>query len=529
MKRLLTALLLFVLTVSATVAYCQEPAAPAGTTAIEDPVQITSGPITGEVKDGVRCYKGVPYAAPPVGELRWKPPQLHKSWKEPRTCTEFGPSCPQHKDEVTRGLGKMDEDCLYLNVWTPAKTGQEALPVMVWIHGGGFVIGSGSLAPYHGENLAGRGVVVVTINYRLGVFGFFAHPGLSAESPDKVSGNYGLLDQIFALRWVKENIKKFGGDPGNVTIFGESAGAVSVCALIASPLARGLFHRGIVQSGSAPPDMPYLRKDAGRLMSWESKGVRFAKKMGVDKAEGVIAELRKKSWQEILDADTTRITLPGSTPMLCIDGHVLPDAPLNIIKSGKGAKVPLVIGTNKDEGTLFTIRVKVNTVRRLRAFWRMLFRDKTQEALKLYNVTDDASAAKAFSNWLGDAFVVAVRRTARAHAASGNKTYLYHFTREPRWAKLIGLGSFHGCEIQYVFGTQPRLGRFRKADREISGNMMGYWARFAKSGDPNGESCVKWPAYTAEKDEHLIIDTEIKAGKDLRKKYCDFLDSVRKP
>jgi para-nitrobenzyl esterase len=424
----------------------------------------------------------------------------------------------------------MDEDCLYLNIWTPAKTQEDKLPVMFWIHGGGFLIGSGSLPPYEGQNLAKQGgVVVVTINYRLGKYGFIAHPELTKESPKKASGNYGLMDQVFALEWVKDNIAKFGGDPGCVTIFGESAGAVSVCALLASPLAKGLFHRAIAESGGASNRLPLLSKDQENLPSAESKGIEFARKLGVKKTEGAIAELRKKSWKEILEADTDRITLPGSTIPLCVDGHVLPGIPLELIKSGKGAKVPFITGTNKDEGTIFTARVKIDTLFKLRAGLWLLLGDRMNEALKLYGAKDDATAKKAFGEILGDGFVGSARRTIRAHAGAGRKAYLYHFTRSLPWADRMGIGSFHGFEIVYVFGNMPIATGFRAADKELSKKMMGYWTRFAKTGDPNAEGETKWPLYTQKEDRHLVFDTTIKVDKNLRKKYCDFFDSIQKP
>ncbi len=338
------------------------------------------------------------------------------------------------------------------------------------------------------------------------------------------------MDQVFALKWVRDNLAKFGGDPGNVTIFGESAGAVSVCLLIACPLARGLFHRGIAQSGGASPSLAYLKKDSEHSKSAEAKGVEYAKSLGATKLNDAIVQLRRKSWQEILEADKSRITLPGSAVPVCIDRHVLPDSPLDIIKSGRGAKAPLLTGTNKDEGTIFTIRVKINTLPKLRVFLNLFLKDrkKVEEALKLYGVKDNASAKKAFSDMLGDGFVVSARRTARAHAGAGRKTYLYHFTRTLPWAERLGFGCFHGFEITYVFGTHPVLRGYKDADRKISKDIMGYWTRFAKTGDPNGADMPRWPLYKAKEDKHLVIDTEIKVGKNLRKKYCDFFDSLRK-
>jgi para-nitrobenzyl esterase len=245
----------------------------------------STGPITGEERDGVRSFKGIPFAALPVGELRWKPPQQTPPWTEPRACVEFGPACPQQGKDLYGPVGEMNEDCLYLNVWTPAtEDGVGRRPVMFWIHGGGFLFGSGGKPVYDGAELAKRGgVVVVTCNYRLGPFGFLAHPALTAESPQHTSGNYGLLDQIAALQWVQQNIGAFGGDPGCVTIFGQSAGGVSVCALMASPLAKGMFHRAIVHSGSAPGNL----HDRAAM---ESLGVEFAKRLGTDDLKAMRAK-----------------------------------------------------------------------------------------------------------------------------------------------------------------------------------------------------------------------------------------------
>lgn len=250
-KRFLSyACVLFLLALMFTVAACGGEQA-ARTATMREPL-LDSGPINGVQEGGVWVYKGIPYAAPPVGELRWKEPQPAEPWKEVRPCTEFGPACPQPSSDDQGGfmaVGETSEDCLYLNVWSPAETPGERLPVMVWIHGGAFRTGAGSQAVYDGVNLAEKDVVVVTINYRLGPLGFFAHPLLTEESPNGSSGNYGLLDQVAALEWVERNIASFGGDPDNVTVFGESAGAMSICDLMASPLAEGLFDRAIVQSG----------------------------------------------------------------------------------------------------------------------------------------------------------------------------------------------------------------------------------------------------------------------------------------
>lgn len=499
---------------------------------IGDRIETSSGPIIGKDENGVRVFKGIPFAAPPVGALRWKAPREPVKWSKPRECFEFGPACPQKQQAVLRlKIGPMDEDCLYLNVWTPAKNENDSLPVMVWIHGGGFIMGAGSQKHTDGCNLAKSGVVLVTINYRLGKFGFFAHPALSAESPTGTSGNYGLLDQIFALKWVQKNIRNFGGNPDNVTIFGESAGGVSVCALMASPLADGLFHRAIVESAYAPDRLPHLKKDQGRLKSAQSQGMAFAKKLGGTGKSGKedIELLRKKSWKEILDADNLKITMPGSTmgSCLCVDGYVLKDAPGKIFDKGKQAQVPLIIGVNKDEGTLFCMPYKNISFKKLDSLVSLVFPEMKDKIFKLYKITDKKSAWKGFSVFLGDFFVAGCRSTANAHRKAGNPVYRYVFKRELPWAVRMGLGSFHGFEVSYVFGTTPGLLRgYRRVDKDISHKMMAYWACFAENGDPNGKNAFPWPLYTKENGTSIVFDSTLSSCNFYRKKYCDFIDDL---
>jgi para-nitrobenzyl esterase len=287
----LTAIILFLITL------------PIGVIAGEkkpDVVQLDSGPISGKVEDGVHVFLGIPYAAPPIGELRWKPPQEIASWTQVRNSTDFGPSCPQPKQQDT---GKFSEDCLYLNVWTTAEKPEKRLPVMVWIHGGAFNFGSASQPEYNGKNLAKKGVVVVTINYRLGPLGFLVHPLLSKESAHGTSGNYGLLDQIAALKWVQKNIAAFGGNPDRVTIFGQSAGSRSVSLLMMSPLSAGLFHRAIAESGGPIIGSEYLNPVFnGNMANVSRMGQKLASKLGCDKAEDVLAAMRAKSTQELVEA-----------------------------------------------------------------------------------------------------------------------------------------------------------------------------------------------------------------------------------
>jgi para-nitrobenzyl esterase len=495
----------------------------------QEPVQLTSGPITGANEEGVRAYRGIPYAAPPVGELRWRPPQAVAPWTEPRAMTAFGPACPQRVSELNRGLKTTDEDCLYLNVWTPAASAAEGLPVMVWIHGGGFVQGSASLEAYSGGHLAQRGVVVVTINYRLGPLGFLALPALTAESEHGASGNYGLMDQIFALQWVRDNIRAFGGDPGRVTIFGESAGAVSVYALMASPLARGLFVGAIAESGSPPAGLRSLREGTRLRPSAEEAGLKFAAKLGVEDGPDMLAALRAKSSAEILAQTGESGPTPGASmaETLSLDGWVLPEEPAAVFAEHRQAPVPLIAGSNQDEGTLWARNFRNMTVRKYELMLRGVFRNQAQEALALYPAADDAQAAQAIVTLMGDGFHQGARRAVRGSAPVQPQAYLYYFTQTTDRLRQMGLGCCHGSEIPYVFGNlAPAMG-YADADQELSTQIMGYWTRFAATGDPNGEGAVPWPAYTEAGDAHLVLGVPIAAGENLRKDALDFLESAR--
>ena len=323
-----------------------------------DTVRVEGGLISGSVDDGVRSYKGIPFAAPPVGELRWKAPQPVAAWEGVRECNDFGPDCPQapypQSSLYYSAPRKQSEDCLYLNVWTAAKAAEKR-PVMVWIHGGALTRGSGATRAYDGTALAKKGVVLVTINYRLGPLGYLAHPELTAESPNRSSGNYGALDQIAALKWVQKNIAAFGGDPGRVTIFGESAGSWSVNALVASPLARGLFHRAIGQSGGSFGPMTYLKEDREGRPSAEKIGEAFAKAAGADSIKALRAQPAEKI-VEVFNSDPEGRkfrTQPN------VDGWALPDEIRNIFAQGKQNEVPVIVGSNANEMTTLTVPAMV--------------------------------------------------------------------------------------------------------------------------------------------------------------------------
>lgn len=508
-----------------------QPSCPAG----EHIALTEQGCVRGESLGAVKVFRGIPYAAPPVGELRWRAPQAHPVWEGVRDATQFGKSCPQLPGTIFRYQLEMDEDCLYLNIWTPQSHSAAKLPVMFWIHGGGLVQGSSSQKvnerlSYDGRFLAEKfHVVVVTINYRLAQLGLLAHPALSAEDTEhSVSGNYGLLDQIFALRWVQKNIQSFGGDPANVTIFGESGGGKSVCALLASPLAAGLFHRAIIQSGGCPSNLRKLRDSSGRE-SAESQGERFVHALGCAETSEVLACLRSKTVQEILN------TLPGEASILStaekwdftVDGYALLDSPGRALKSGNFHIVPLMAGTTGNEASLFTGKLNITTPAQYEAFVRAFFRENADQALALYPVSAYPSPKAALDALISDiSFVCPTRQFVRDVSKQQPKTFLYHFTYVTRVGAQLGLGAFHGSEIAFVFGNSANP---TSQERALSGAMMAYWTNFAKSGDPNDGTLPIWPAYTLNEDPHLQLDVPITAGRELRKPYCDFFDQLQTP
>lgn len=526
-----------VLTASILVAGAAAGCGPAGV----EKVELDSGPVKG-IKEQVQgkdiwVFKGIPYAAPPVGELRWKPPQPVTPWKEARVCDSFGPSCPQPLQQGTFYLdvGPMAEDCLYLNVWTPAESSEDRLPVMVWIHGGSFETGSGSMQVYNGGNLATKGVVVVTINYRVGPLGFLAHPALSAESPQGVSGNYGLLDQIAALQWVQRNIASFGGDPRRVTVFGESAGAISILDLLVSPLAQGLFSRAIAESAILL-DAGFGPSTTGTLAEAETAGEEFAALLGVSSSgdaagADVAAQMRAKTPDELLAtaaklAEQSDLFDKGLTWKPVADGYVLPDLPTKLWAAGEQQSMPLLIGTTADEGNLFTAGVNMSREEfqdRISA----IFGEYAEEALALYPVGESANAASSLSRMLTEVGFASTARFAAQMMSATAPTYLYQFTRVPFGNPL---GAFHSVEIPYVFGNLDMfsvMGQIDQADRNLSAAVMEYWTRFAASGDPNGQGVPTWPRYDPGSDQHLELNDPIATGAGLYKAACDLADRMR--
>lgn len=487
-------------------------------------IRLDCGPI---LKNDDGIYRGIPYAAPPVKDLRWRPPQPALPWTRPRSCESFGPVCPQMNCQE-----EMHEDCLYLNIWTPDQSPGAKLPVMVWIHGGAFITGSGSDEIYDGAALAQQGVVVVTFNYRLGVLGFLAHPALSAESPDNISGNYGLLDQVAALQWVQRHIGKFGGNPDKVTIFGQSAGAESVCLLLVNPLAQGLFHAAIAESPVMVGSLRPLRQEQLGVVPAETVGTRLAQELGIDPTTDILTALRQTSWQKI-DAAAAKLQMELGTEILksvcmpTVDGHIIPDHPVILCSQGRRHQVPLITGVAANEGTLFLPQMLSSQTgpEEYRLYLQTAFGQDAQKVWELLPVKSQAEvwhrldqlfSAKWFGAW---AYFLA------STAQNPQQTWFYRFTRQiPPWAAEVlaeesgqsqipyeKLGACHSAELFYVFGfTKLLLGFFFK-DWDLSGQIMAYWTNFAKTDNPNNEGLPEWPSFGAPAEHpYLEIGQEIK-------------------
>jgi para-nitrobenzyl esterase len=489
MPRLTTALVAFVLVAALTI----DAAGPAAVT-------IAGGRVTGVAgrNRAVRVFKGIPYAAPPVGPRRWKAPEAPAAWRGVRAADRFAPACMQNVagarlpwTEEFMHQGAVDEDCLYLNVWTAATRGARK-PVFVYLYGGGFGEGSGSVALYDGEALATKGLVVVTANYRVGVLGFLAHPELAAESPRAASGNYGLLDQVAALRWVQENIAAFGGDPGNVTIAGQSAGAMSVYLLTASPRTRGLFHRAIVQSGPgalASFGVASARSLAQARTPAAQAGVAFATARGA----GSLAALRARPARELI------APVAGATPVRfgpVIDGWLLTDDVETVYAKGWQQDVPLLTGMNADEGSAFAGYGTV-TAAAYREQARTRYADRAEQFLALYPASSDAEAGRAQVRSAREGALVSLQQLAARRAATAKTpAFLYYFDRAIPWPEHPEYGAFHSGELPYVFDNLSLMKRpWTAVDRAVADRLSSYWVRFATNGDPNGAGLPRWPAF----------------------------------
>ncbi|HLI83456.1 MAG TPA: carboxylesterase family protein [Bryobacteraceae bacterium] len=482
-------------------------AALAATTGDVPIVHLDSGIISGTTgsKPEVRAYLGIPYAAPPVATLRWRAPQPVAHWDGVRPADKFSPVCMQNSNAQ-----KTSEDCLYLNVWTTAKSAGERRPVMVWIYGGGFTGGSGSLPDYNGDALSQKGVVVVTFNYRLGPFGFLAHPELTKESDRRASGNYGLMDQVAALQWVQRNIAAFGGDPKKVTIFGESAGSVSVADLLTSPLTKGLFVRAIGESGAW---MGLGISTARTLSEAEQDGVKLAEAVGAKS----LAEMRLVPADAILKA--------GRGSGAIVDGWLLPEAPDKVYSEGKQHAVSVLVGSNQDEGTFF---LRPTTAEQFTAQSRERYKSFADQFLKLYPAASDEQANASALMAFRDEAAWHMRRWAQDQTKAGKKSYLYYFTHEPPASPNAKgprrRGATHVAEVPYVFQT-PGQRPWTDVDRQLSDTMSSYWVNFASTGDPNGRNLPHWPAFDPKKNpDPMVLGDKIGPGPGPDPAHLDFFE-----
>jgi para-nitrobenzyl esterase len=490
----------------------QAPTTVAGSAPI---VSISTGQLRGSLSpDGVAAFKNIPFAQPPVGDLRWRAPLPAKTWAGVRDATAFGPMCHQNDNKQL----PHSEDCLQLNVWTPSSpSSASSLPVMVWVHGGGNVAGSGVEALFNGEALARRGVVVVNINYRLGVLGFFAHPELTKESPHRAAGNYGLADQILALRWVRENIASFGGNPENVTIFGESAGANDVNALIASPLTKGLFARVIAQSGPIGTQLS--------LADSEKRGVDLAARLGIT-GQRAVAALRALSDTDLMEK------APQGGIGINVDGWILPEQASKIYAEGRQQKVALLIGNNSQEmqprGTPEDVRQMISE----------RYGPLAERALAAYGVSgavdpqpDPENGTVLLQFTTDNSFRCGSVQELIWHTAAGNTGYQYQFSRTVHGKE--ALGAPHASEIPFIFGTLPvwqRMRNYDESDRQYASLMQEYWTNFAKTGDPNGGHLVKWPRFDSRRRAYIAFtDAGPVVREGLRRDVCDlFMENQKR-
>jgi para-nitrobenzyl esterase len=532
-------LFLFPTLLLATAALAQAPADLA-----HDRARTANGALQGAtLPSGIHSFKGVPFAAPPVGDRRWKAPQPTASWTNVRPATQFGPRAmqlPLFGDMNFRSNG-VSEDCLYLNVWTGAKTAQEKRPVLVYFYGGGFVAGDGSEPRYDGEAMAKRGIVSVTVNYRLGVFGFMAHPELTKESPNHASGNYGLLDQQAALAWVKKNIAAFGGDPAHVTIAGESAGSWSVSAQMASPLSKNLMVGAIAESGSVLGLQPLPPLTQG-----EQTGMAFATSVGATS----LAALRAMPAQQLLEASGKQ----GAPRFAAIvDGYFLPQTPTAIFAAGQQAKVPLLVGWNSQEmAPQMVLGQSPPTLENYRAAVQKLYGDRAADALRAYPAATDADVEQAATDLAGDRFIAySTWKLADAQLQTGGKPVYRYLYARPRPAMTpemgnatAGLaggvikgtgsgtpappakGAVHSAEIEYALGNLPtnKVYAWAPEDFKLSETMQSYFANFIKTGNPNSTGLPTWPAASQNGGQYLRLDVTTKAEPDQMRPRYQFLE-----
>ena len=505
-------------------------AAPAAGQSAGAVVTVEGGQLAGApspLGEEVTVFRGVPFAAPPVGDLRWRPPQPAAAWDGVRDATEAAPACIQSpipaevQTFYNAGVDRMDEDCLYLNVWTAAEPDDRA-PVMVWIHGGGLAIGNSADITYDGTRLAQRGVVLVTINYRLAALGYLAHPLLSAESEHGASGNYGTLDQVAALGWIQRNIAAFGGDPSRVLIFGESAGSWSVNHMMATPLARGLFHAAIGESGGGFGSMGRAQSKA----DIEGAGERFVEALLGDGVTPSLAAMRAAGADEIL-AVAPELVLSAAT----VDGWVFPDTVHNIFAAGEQHDVPVIVGSNADEMSILGGAAGAETLEQYRESIRSEYGEHADALFETFPAATDEEAQQArMASGTDATFGWEMRTWARMMETVSSPAYLYFFSRIPPAPDAELYGAYHTAEIPYVFDNfgvspHPYANRdYTDTDRRLSDILASYWVNMAATGNPNSEGLPEWPAYDPEADAALHIGDTISVEQGIRKERLDFFD-----
>ena len=507
-------------------------------------VKTAEGILEGKDLSGITIFKGVPFAAPPVGNLRWKAPQPVQKWEGVRKATEYGPNPMQEAlfGDMNFGTKVNSEDCLYLNIWTPAKTMKEHLPVLIYFNGGGLMAGSGSEPRYAGDAMARKGIISITANYREGIFGFFAHPQLSKETSYKGSGNYGFMDQVAAIQWVKDNIEAFGGDPNRITIVGESAGSMSVSALMASPLCQGLFAQAMGSSGSVMGFNKVLT-----LKEAEQKGVELAKQIGKKN----IKDLRALPAEELM-----KLAAVKAIPTYNIDGYFLTEQPTETYAKGNQTKVPLLVGGNNQEMSPWALLAgKQPTVENLKAGAKAMFGDNVDEAFRLYGINSDKDVLEQPGiNLASDLFLdYSTWKWGNMHKlTSGQPVYRYRYCH-PRPAmaikgKVAGLaggvvdakegqpqmpqdkGAVHSADIEYAMGTLPtnRVYDWQPEDYMVSDIFSQYYVNFVKTGNPNGLGLVEWPTTNGKAVAPVLqidVNTTVKADEQMEKRY-DFIDKI---
>ena len=497
------------------------------------PVRIDTGALQGSEEDGIRVFRGIPYAAPPVGDLRWRPPQQPSAWRGVRRATEYGHDCmqlPVSNEAAPPGRTTPSEDCLVLNVWTPAKASGARLPVMVWIHGGGFLNGGSSPAIYDGVHFARNGIVMVTFNYRLGRFGFFAHPALTRENPRGPLGNYAYMDMIAAFRWVHRNIAAFGGDPDNVTAFGESAGGSAIHMLLSSPAAKGLFAKAIIESGGGRDGthLPVRARNAGSP-SGESLGLAFARSNGIPGEDSqALAALRRLPASAVLGG--LNIATRRSDPSIAatfagpmVDGEIVQEIPQRAYEAGRQMRIPVLIGANSSD-LAYPLPATLDQL-------FQPFGGDRPSAMAAYDPEKTGNVPEIAARMARDrGMLEPARFVARVLSAQGERVYEYRFSYVAESMRGSWAGAPHASEVPYVFDTvDARYGdKVTPKDQAMAGTISGCWIAFAKKGDPNSEGRPHWPAYRSAQDLLAdFLDEGMKIEPDPWKRRLDLTEEAR--